>query len=326
MKIQDAWNQFFFSSAPYFDLAFIRLIIVMFSLYSLFDHSFTSLDMVYGLPDQMYSPIPTLKVLLLPFYGWGSMPPESFIYTVFWLTVATGVLALIGFLTNISMMLFALGNMLLQAFNYSFGELHHREAIMAITLLMFALAPCGKVLSVDFLWGQRRRGGGGSTPNEALLSWTGTYAGWPIKMMQCFFAMMYLSAVTSKMSASGLDWANGYTLQYYLAMDNYRHGGIPLGLWLSQFHYFILALQWVVLLFQSTFFLIIFFPKLRWVYLPIGLMFHTGIFLAMHAPFPHWILLYSLFVPWSALFKWVADVKIYTTVENSVHTAEAIDV
>jgi hypothetical protein len=312
MNIKAGWNRFFFSESSYFDLAFIRLIIVTFSLYWLFDYSFSHIVTAQALNAHFFSPIPVLNIFLLPLYGWGAMPPESFVLSVFWLTVFVGVLALVGVLTNVSMMLFALGNIFLQAYIYSFGDPHHREAIMNVTLLMFALAPCGKVLSVDCYLRQRRRRGSVSLSGEALLDYKGPYAGWPIKMMQCFFALMYLSAVSSKMSVSGLGWANGYTLQYYLAMDHFRKGGIELGLWVSQFHYFILALQWVVLLFQATFLLIIFFPKLRWIYLPIGLMFHTGIHLTMHASFPQWILLYALFVPWSAGFTWVANATVFT--------------
>jgi hypothetical protein len=107
---------------------------------------------------------------------------------------------------------------------------------------------------------------------------------------------MYLSAVWSKLSASGIDWANGYTLQYFLARDGLRWGN-PVGVWLSQFHTFILISQIGVLLFQGTFSLAVIFPKLRWIYVPAGLGLHTLIFVTLRAPFFSWIALYSVFIP-----------------------------
>jgi hypothetical protein len=95
---------------------------------------------------------------------------------------------------------------------------------------------------------------------------------------------MYLSAVVNKLSRSGLDWPNGFTLQYYMIQDGLRWGN-PLGMWLGQHHILVLVLQWFTLLFQATFVLAVLFPKLRWIYVPIGLGFHSGIYLTMRAPF-----------------------------------------
>jgi hypothetical protein len=53
------------------------------------------------------------------------------------------------------------------------------------------------------------------------------------------------------------------------------------------------------LLFQATFSLAVIFPKLRWIYVPIGLCLHVGIFLTLSAPFFSWIALYAVFIPWS---------------------------
>ena len=79
---------------------------------------------------------------------------------------------------------------------------------MMIALSVLALSPSGRVLSVD-AW-LRNRSRSESVPVIALQS---EFAGWPIKLLQWFFVLMYLSAVWSKLSVTGLDWANGYTLQ-----------------------------------------------------------------------------------------------------------------
>ena len=63
-------------------------------------------------------------------------------------------MALIGLRTNTSLIIFAVGNVFMQAFAYSFGDFHHPEALMMITLSVLALSPAGGVLSIDDL---RRR-------------------------------------------------------------------------------------------------------------------------------------------------------------------------
>ena len=313
MMLLDRWNNFWFAKAPYFDLAFIRLLMVALQLFIMIK-AYGKFTGTVDLPDEAFLPLPALKVLMLP-WGWGVRPDHLMVLTVYWATVVVGVTAFIGLLTNSSLFLFALGSLFLQGLEYSFGEQHHGDAIMMIALLVFSFAPCGKVLSVDsYIKGIRSRG----NAEVRLLDYGSSFAGWPIKLMMCVFAMIYLSAIFSKMLHGGegasLDWINGITLQYYLVQDGLRWD-IDLGLWLAQFHVFIFILQIFVVFFQSTFSLIIFFPKLRWIYLPIGLLFHIGIYLTMRAPFPQWMILYSLFVPWSLVFQWLATKSIAVTEE-----------
>lgn len=317
MMLLNRWNNFWFTNAPYFDLAVIRLLMVALQLF-LMIKAYGGYVGTVDLPAEAFIPLPALKVLMLP-WGWGARPDLLMIVTVFWATVIFGVMAFIGVLTNLNLFLFAIGSMFLQAFVYSFGEQHHPEAIMMIALLVFSFGPCGKVLSVDaYIKSLRSRGNG----EVKFLEYGSSYAGWPIKLMMCVFAMIYLSAITSKLAhggGQGLDWVNGITLQYYLVQDGLRWD-IDLGIWLAQFHNFIFMVQIFVVFFQSTFFLIIFFPKLRWVYLPVGLVFHIGIYLTLRAPFPQWIILYSLFVPWSQVFQWLASKSIAVSGEPERQT------
>lgn len=300
------WNKFWFTSSPYLDLAVIRLLMVALQLFLMLS-AFNGLISAVNLPAEAFMPLPALKILMAP-WGWGVRPDQFVVMAVFWGALIAGLMAFIGLLTNLSLFLFAVGNIFLQSFIYSFGEQHHPEAIMMIALLVFSFGPCGKVLSVDSLL---KGLGKKYSSHVSLLEYGSQYAAWPIKLMQSVFSLIYLSAVVSKLVHGGVDWMNGITLQYSLVQDGLRWGG-ELALWLSQFHYFIFFVQIVVVVFQSTFFLVIFFPKLRWVYLPLGLIFHFGIYLTLKAPFPQWILLYALFVPWSRVFYWLASSVVAT--------------
>ena len=52
----------------------------------------------------------------------------------------------------------------------------------------------------------------------------------------------------------------------------------PIGLWLLQFEALIAILPFGTLFFQLGFISIVFYPKLRWVFLPMGILFHWGTF------------------------------------------------
>jgi hypothetical protein len=167
-----------------------------------------------------------------------------------------------------------------------------------IALTALALSPSGQALSID-AWRQNRH-----APN--LAKKTSEFAEWPIRLLQWFFVLMYCSACVAKMRTSGADWANGFTLHYYMIQDGLRWNS-DLGIWFSQFHFLTYLAQHGVILFQSTFFLAVIFPKLRWFYLPIGLFFHVAIAILMHAIFIEWIVLYSVFIPWASTMLWISN-------------------
>ena len=48
-------------------------------------------------------------------------------------------------------------------------------------------------------------------------------------------------------------------------------------------------------------------PALALIYLPLGLGFHTGIWVTMRAPFFTFMALYAAFVPWSAVYRWLCE-------------------
>lgn len=117
-------------------------------------------------------------------------------------------------------------------------------------------------------------------------------------------ALGYLSAAGNKLYVGGLDWMNGYTLQFYMIQDGLRWGS-ELGVWLGQQHVLAIILSWFAIIFEGTFFLAAIFPMLSIVYVPMGFALHIGIYLAQRAPFFHFMVLYSVFYPWEKIIKFV---------------------
>jgi hypothetical protein len=286
------WRRYWFSPAPCFDLAVVRIVVCAVQLFWVFfyNEQYRALQERAALADTFFDPLIILNAFHA-FFGWGFRPDFEIVSTIFYISLVAGVLSLVGLLTNLSLLIFAAASVYLQAYVYSFGDFHHPEAVMMIALSVLAISPSGRVLSLDAWLRLRSR----SMPAVDVQS---EFAGWAIKLLQWFFVLMYMSAVWSKLSASGLDWPNGYTLQFYLARDGLRWDSF-LGVWLSQFHTLILLGQIGVLLFQATFALAVIFPKLRWIYVPAGLGLHVMIYLTLNAPFFSWIALYVVFIPWS---------------------------
>lgn len=298
-RVVESWSTYWFKPTPLVDLAIVRIVAVGAQLGLLL--FFNSLNYQYdyaSLPDEMYRPIPLLQLYIWPF-GLDYRPSYEVIQFVWVATVTTGILAWIGLRTNVALVLFTIGSAFLQSHQWSYGDIHNPPAVMMIGLGALSLAPSGRVLSVDALRSRTE------SAAEPWFARTSPFARWPLLLISWFFAFMYLSAGTSKLIASGFQWAYGDTLAYYLISDGMRNH-IQSALWLSGFHGLMSVASWTALLFELTFGLALVVRKLRWIYVCVGFSFHVGVFILMRAPFFECMALYSVFVPWSALITYVA--------------------
>ena len=305
-RFVEAWTDYWFKPKPVFDLAVTRVIVVTAQLYLLLPPSdqLATLREHSVLPDSLYDPLPVLHLMVAPI-GWTYRPGFEVLETVYWLTLVAGVMGLLGLLTNASMLLFAAGSVFLQSFLYSFGEFHHPEGVMMIALVVLAMSPSGRTLSLDAWWLRPKREGA-STQKDPVIGPTSRFARWPLLLIRWVLALAYFSAAYHKLRVSGLDWMNGYTLQYYMLRDAVRWD-MPLGLWLGQQYWLILVMSVVTIVWEATFFLLLIFPSLALIYLPLGLGFHTGTWVAMNARFLTFMALYAAFVPWTDVYRWIRE-------------------
>lgn len=116
--------------------------------------------------------------------------------------------------------------------------------------------------------------------------------------IQLVVAQMYFSSGLMKLRVSGRRWADGQTLRTWLVDYHLTHGG-PTALWLAQRPR---ATRWVAgltLVFELTFWLVIPFPVLGWIYLPLGLGFHLGTSFVLRIHYWRYVLpAYLAFVRW----------------------------
>lgn len=292
------WNNYWFKSLPYEYLSITRILAVttQLILFYIFDPGrpvYTELIKTH----EIYWPLPVLRILTLPL-GWGWMPTLPVLDVIYWGVLVFGILSLMGYKTNFSLGIFTVGSVFLQAFLYSFNDMHHGEAIMMFALMALTLSPSGKTLSMDaYLSGHKYQGQ--QSP----------YARWPLLLIQWIIVLLYFSAAYIKLDNSGLQWMNGHSLQYYLVQDGLKNN-IPLGLWLARQHNLVSILSVFTILFEAGFVFCMFYRKLLWVALPMGLGFHLGIWFAMRAPFFELMVLYIAFLPW------IPRIRLQNTIRN----------
>ena len=285
-NIIDWWTGYWFAPAPVLDLSIVRIVIVGAQLLLLLfygSYDIERFEEFSELEHALYHPIPAFRIATI-FFGLDFRPDFTFLLIIYWSTVLVGFMALVGIFTNISMGLFLFGNVFLIGFLYSFGDFHHTQAPLILCLVVLMLSPCGRVLTLD-----RQMS---STPSKDVVAETDMMAGWPIKLMQWVFALIYVSAFLEKMVfIGGLDWLNGFTLQYYMARDTLWRGSL-MGDWMHRHH--------ELILFQGTFWISLIFTRLKWIYVPLGFAFHVMIYVQLNAIFMEWMAVYVVFVPVTA--------------------------
>ncbi len=299
MRLAAAFHRRFFAPAPRQDLAVVRLLVVGLQLfvmlfpYALFTYPvWGRLELLAALPDSKWEPLPIVRALLLPFFG-GERPPLIALVWLQRVAIVAGAFGLVGLATRPALFLFALGNLLISGYGYSYGEHHHIEALTVVMLFALAFSPSGDALSID-AWRSRRRG--------VVVDPTADHplAGWPLELLRWMFALCYLSAAVCKLGASGLEWLNGYTLQGYLLQEGIFWGTAS-SVWIADHHRLCVALSWLSLLVEGLFPLVLWRRRLALLFVPAAAAMHLGIWVTMRAPFWLYLPLYAVFVPWTRL-------------------------
>lgn len=124
---------------------------------------------------------------------------------------------------------------------------------------------------------------------------------WPIILAQTLIALVYFQAGLEKLMMSNFSWATSGTLQSYLIAHP-----TEAGLWLADSDFLCQVFSWTTLIMQLTFPIILFKPKLKWIYLGWGALFHFGTTYLMDISsyLNPWVFAYIFFIDWSLLPKY----------------------
>jgi len=250
----------------------------------------TSFSALGQLPVTILRPTGAMK--LLPWFLYGELLTPSGILILKTAMVLSLVLSTAGFWTSLSTKTSFLLVLFYQGFLRSFGHFNHDEMLGVYCLAVLAFTPCGDDFSLDH-W-LRRTG-------KRLSTWGYAY---PILLMQLLMAWVYFSSALTKLRVAGLKYLsvdNLPTLAIFHSLDNLHDTHFKLAFWLPQVRAYLPFVVALVLLWELLFPLAVFFRRIRWWILGVGIVFHLSTLFFMNIFFPHQLVLYLIFVDWDAL-------------------------
>jgi Vitamin K-dependent gamma-carboxylase len=248
---------------------------------------FTSFSALGSLPATILRPTGAMKLLPWSFYDQLHTPSGMLILkSAIVLSLLLGALGFVTVLTTKTSFLLVL---FYQGLLRSFGHFNHDEMVAVYFLLVLAFTPCGDAFSID----SRFR----KTKNERSLL---AYA-YPILLMQLLLAWTYFSSALIKLRVAGWKYLspdNLPSLAIFHSLDNLHDTGFRLAFWLPQVKEYLPFAVGFVLVWELLFPLAIFWRRLRWWILGVGIIFHLSTLFLMNIFFPHHLAMYLVFVNW----------------------------
>jgi hypothetical protein len=131
--------------------------------------------------------------------------------------------------------------------------------------------------------------------------------GWPIRTAMIVIALAYFFAGLQKWRHSGFGWVTGDNLRWilYASSDSHAHPN-ELALFVADRPALVHLLAAGSILLETLFPLVLFVPKLRWLFVPGVVSMHLGIRLAMGLDYSGLALtVVIMFVDWPVVVGWV---------------------
>ncbi|HJP94418.1 MAG TPA: HTTM domain-containing protein [Pyrinomonadaceae bacterium] len=250
----------------------------------------TSFSALGNLPVTILRPTGAMKLLPWSFYDHLQTPSGMTILKT--AMVVSLLLSTAGLFTVISTKMSVLLVIFYQGLLRSFGHYNHDEMLAVYYLLVLAFTPCGDEFSVDSWIGKWTK----ERPRFA-------YA-YPILLMQLLMAWTYFSSALIKLRVAGWKYLspdNLPALAIFHSLDNLHDTQFRYAFWLPQVRTYLPFAVGLVLIWELLFPLAIFWRRIRWWILGLGIAFHLSTLFLMNIFFPNQLAMYLIFVDWDAL-------------------------
>lgn len=307
--------------ASAFALGIVRAIVHGTFLISVVTTSFSALG---ALPVTLLRPTGVMKILPWGFYDQLLTPAGmTILKTALVLSLLAGAA---GLVTPVSTKTSLLLVVFYQGLLRSFGHFNHDEMLGIYCLAVLAFTPCGDAFSVDARLRRTTRRNVFLcvfAPLRELISRKGAKAqrhepgeiesrplwayAYPILLMQLLMAWVYFSSALIKLRVAGFNYLsadNLPSLAILHSLDNLHDTHFRLAFWLPQVRSYLPLAVGLVLVWEFLFPLAIFWRRVRWWILGVGVAFHLSTLFFMNIFFPHQLALYLIFVNWDHLVQW----------------------
>jgi hypothetical protein len=248
---------------------------------------FTSFSALGSLPVTILRPTGAMKLLPWSFYE--QLQTPAAMVGLKCALVLSLLLSTAGFLTVVSTKTSLLLVVFYQGLLRSFGHFNHDEMLAIYCLAVLAFTPCGDEFSLDS-WLKKTR------PARPLLAYA-----YPILLMQLLTAWSYFSSALIKLRVAGLKYLspdNLPALAIFHSLDNLHDTHFKLAFWLPHVKAYLPFAVGFVLIWELLFPLVLFWRRLRWWMLGVGVVFHLATLFFMNIFFPHQLAMYLIFVDW----------------------------
>ncbi len=248
---------------------------------------FTSFSDLARIPATLLRPTGAMQLLPWRFYDLLLTPGAML--TLKCLMVLSLFAATIGCLTSVATKSSALLFVFYEGLLRSFSHFNHDEMPAVYILFVLAFSPCGDAFSWDSWRGKTRH------------RRSGTVYGYPILLMRILLAWSYFSSALIKIRVAGLSYLdpdNLPTLAIVHSLDNLHDTHFRLAFWLLHLREYTPIVAALVLLWELSFPLAIFFRRARLIILAMGVCFHLGTLFFMNIFFPYHLAMYLVFVDW----------------------------
>jgi hypothetical protein len=213
-------------------------------------------------PAALFRPISFLRLL-------DRMPPPGVVAGLQALAVAAAVLAAAGLWTRVTLPLAWASALPLVAMTSSLGKVVHNDVLLLLCLVPLLPSPAAAVWSLDARADRRPPG-----PGVAF--------GWPVRTAMVVVAGAYFFSGLAKLLHAGPAWVTGGNLRWVLyASSDQQPVPNPFALFVADRPLLAHLLAAATLAVELGFPLVLWRPRLAWLFLPAAVAMHAGIWLAM---------------------------------------------
>jgi|GEM_PF-291531 len=215
-------------------------------------------------PAALFRPISFLRVL-------ERMPPRGLVVAVQALALAGAVLAAAGLWTRVALPLAWAAALPLVAMTSSLGKVVHNDVLLLLCLVPLLPAPAGAAWSLDARRRSRR-----APPDPAPAY------GWPVRTAMVVVAGAYFFSGLAKLLHAGPGWVTSGNLRWVLyASSDQQPVPNPYALFVADRPVLAHLLAAATLAVELGFPLVLWRPRLAWLFLPAAVALHAGIWLSM---------------------------------------------
>jgi hypothetical protein len=223
-------------------------------------------------PAALFRPISFLRLL-------DRMPPRGLVVALQALAVACALLAAAGLGTRVALPLAWAAALPLVAMTSSLGKVVHNDVLLLLCLVPLLPSPAGAAWSLD---ARRRpdppRGSGGALSAPPV----DQAFGWPVRTAMVVVAGAYFFSGLAKLLHAGPGWVASGNLRWVLyASSDQQPAPNPYALFVADRPALAHLLAAATLVVELGFPLVLWRPRLAWLFLPAALALHAGIGLAM---------------------------------------------